>query len=775
MKRLCLIPLLFALPVGAQTINAASCSAADWQTAFNAVTNTTRTVNIPSCPSGVHWTTAVILNVPSGNVSLSVIGAGTASTGGGDQTVIIDDYGSGSSLLVINGNSSPTSFVRLSGITIQVGNGPTKYGGLIGVNGSEQFRFDHSHLNMIGASGTAGMRLVGCIYGVADRNIVDASGVNNGIQEYNQGSCNNDFLNVGDKVWNAPTAFGSANAFYLEYNVFNDGFANDCTLGGSFVMRVNTFNETTNTGSVVQTHPTGGAGRWRGCRQSETYLNTFNISTFMNAGIFISSGTGLIWGNSAAASSCGPGCGLGAKQFVQLESVLTKNVAYGQQVPPFGWGYCGTQSGLSGGGSNWDGSQGATGYPCLDQPGRGVGDFLTGGFTYDGSGTNNVTNSTTGCNSSQPCAYPRQALEPFYIWGSGWLSPGWQPPPSNTDAFVGVNTYGLTSVLNQNVDYYTGIKDDGTPITFTGQTGIGAGIRAARPATCTTGVAYWSTDQGNWNQSGSGGQGVLDLCVNNANGAWQNAWYTPYTLPHPLTGSQTSFTLTLTALNGTVTGPNCATGTYPSGTVIGPCTAVPIAAAVFTNWTSISGSAACNPSVNPCSAFTLSANSSLTPIFTLVKFGLTLSVANGTVSGPNCTSGLYPQGTTIGPCTATCTGSLTSWSAIGNPTCGGTSTNPCAAFSITINSALQANCTTGSQPHLSGFILTGATKDEKKNRHDHTGNRMFRSTRQVPESNAAIRAASGKRSDCPTDHGSSGELLRCGGDHGGSNWSAYDR
>ena len=58
---------------------------------------------------------------------------------------------------------------------------------------------------------------------------------------------------------------------------------------------------------------------------------------------------------------------------------------------------------------------------------------------------------------------------------------------------------------------------------FTGATGVGAGVTASRPGTCTTGVAYWETD----NQQ-------LDECT--ATNTWATGVYVPYTYPDPLQG-----------------------------------------------------------------------------------------------------------------------------------------------------------------------------------------------------------------------------------------------
>ena len=524
-RNLNVLSLLFALllspllcqGIQAQTINAASCSAADVQTAFSAVTNSTTTVNIPA--GNCHWTVSVQLLVPSSSTSLSVLGAGIlTTTGGGDQTVIIDDYASNSAVLNIMSNGTPTSFVRVAGITVQGGTGLVKYGGIIDVGGSSaNIRFDHDHINSQTYSPgnpSAGMRWTGCTYGVVDHSIFDQpiGGVNNAVQTDNSGSCFGDSLGVGDQSWAHPTALGTASFLYMEDNVFNNGASNDCTFGGRFVERYNTFN-TSSPAPSVQTHPTGGAGRIRGCRAWEIYGNTYSATSgqFINTAFFASSGTGVVWSNTLPSSSAGGGTGY--KIFIEMHSMRRDSTTYGQSAAPNGWGYCGTS--FNGAGSNWDqNSNASTGAHCMDQPGQGMGDLLTGGFSSDGSGSNNVTNNATGCTASSSCAWPRQALEPVYEWMDNYSC-----VPSNPCNFE--SSYDAGALVN-NSDYYLWCNPSSTSgcSTFNGTVGVGSGLLSTRPSSCTAGVAYWGTDTS-----------TLYKCISTNN--W-STYYTPYTYPHPL-------------------------------------------------------------------------------------------------------------------------------------------------------------------------------------------------------------------------------------------------
>jgi hypothetical protein len=121
------------------------------------------------------------------------------------------------------------------------------------------------------------------------------------------------------------------------------------------------------------------------------------------------------------------------------------------------------------------------------------------------------------------------------------------------DGRTGTDNSPAELVLNREfwVDSRTVVRDIfGSVIqstgTFDGTSGIGCGTLINRPSTCTTGVAYWATNQSCSDLTGMVGanpstpiSGTLYKCT--STNKWE-PYYTPYTYPHPLRNSTASYT-----------------------------------------------------------------------------------------------------------------------------------------------------------------------------------------------------------------------------------------
>lgn len=569
------------------TYAAASCNQSDVNAVINGPTHTainSDTINIPA--GTCTWTSGI--TIPAG-IGISIIGAGASST-------IINDSGVASPGLFYAQPTYGNALMRISGMTLQPATSTSPYSPIMIIgtctsSGCPNIRVD----NMVFPSTWQGTNLqdaqllvVDNCFGVLDHNTVTGvAGSSSGVGLVNVNfSAWRGVGQYGDNSWASPDTYGTNQALYIENNTFTSAFAEDTdsgstyvnTGGARFVCRFNTFNSVT-LATACTNHGTETTGRPRGGRQMEAYNNTLTCTSSNGcAGFGIRSGPALIFNNALTAES--------GSWFNGIVTPLLERSSRGPATP---WGTCdgtggydlndgviyGTGTVTTSGTSTfsdsaaswttneWAGSAVTNGVPysvhdvtqnfgdeitantatqytfvagpcasnsctpftwntsdsyqisratvCIDQPGRGQSNYISG------------TTPTTG--------WVNNALDPMYEWADTY---------SGTFAHTPVYITSTNRILI-NRDYYNQVSQSAQTSStspFNGTVGTGFGTLANRPATCTTGVAYWATDQGSWNTSGSGGQGVLYIC--GASGWPSSPSYTPYTYPHPLTGCPAS-------------------------------------------------------------------------------------------------------------------------------------------------------------------------------------------------------------------------------------------
>jgi hypothetical protein len=576
-------------PLRAQgTYTATSCNQSDVNAVINGPTHTAIAGDTIVIPAGTcTWNSG--LSIP---VGITLTGSGTPNTGpstfgsGTLTTIIKDNAGSSTPLITgavpsgqtlvigmldIEPNSSSTTLVS-----------PIQIAGTCTSSGCPNIRIHNIGFGLTthwtaGGNGSQATWLIRSdnVFGVIDHNTVPTG--SDVVFDDNELSAYLGTGAYGDNSWAQPDSFGGANNIYMENNsIYVTRSATDCEIapaGGAIggCRSVGRFNNITSSNGfgIFGLHGLDTDGRPRAGRQLEVYRNNITcISGSCNIIAGYRGGTGFTFGNTMTETNDGF-----FNTFINISVYRTVFTAGG------GWGACGGSSpydtndgvvyysGTNSGGSgsttltdstkNWTTNQLIpTGAPysvydvtqgwwaeiasntatsltiqssipeqnntfksgdsyqilrataCADQGGRGQGIYVSGSTPSSASALS-------------------QALDPIYEFMDS-------ETPVRLNGNVGTNT-GRTIA---NRDWYTD-NSNGTPHAqtsptspFNGTSGVGYGTLANRPPTCTPNVGYFATDQGSWNNGGSGGQGVLYTCASTNN--W-TVHYTPYTYPHPLT------------------------------------------------------------------------------------------------------------------------------------------------------------------------------------------------------------------------------------------------
>jgi hypothetical protein len=514
---------LWAFQASAQTTYpAASCSQSAVSAAIAAEQVHPVDGDVIAIPAGnCTWSSGLSVTFPN-SVTIQGAGAISATTGGAsttgtDQTVILNHtatYPATGNLFVIS-TTAGKSF-RFTGIALtQDGSSPSTTGTLSIYGTSTAVRVDHCHLQLAVGGTSTSLFVGGSVQGVADHDYFDDANlsITNDIAFHNGVGWNgsNESGNaIGDHSWSDTEHWGSSKFFFVEDSRFSGGDVSDAHDGARYVMR-----HCTVTGSNSEQFFNHGLtnSRARATRAAEIYSNTFtNTGNNGNPPYSLNSGTLLFWGNTVTG---------GYRSAVEIGYSFRTTAGGGGNYNYTGnWGYCGV---AAGGPTNWDGNLNSTGLACIDQPGRGSGDLLTGDFPPNGSGVINTKTGTVG--------WPHQALSPIYVWNNTYTPQYFTSSPLVSE--------GCNGVCSDNREYYQQFGSLAEPGSFNGTKGVGQGLLSARPATCTAGtdpltsgnapgVGYWATD-------------TNTLYVCNPTNTW-TVYYTPYTYPHPLVAGGTTGT-----------------------------------------------------------------------------------------------------------------------------------------------------------------------------------------------------------------------------------------
>ena len=477
------------------TWTAADCSEGEVSACINAASSGD-TVTIPAGDClGTPWTTGV--TIPSGK-NITIQGAGYNNT--------IIGHGN---ITVFNLNGTSTRITGLQFKRMPADEGKTL--GAVRARGIG-WRIDHNWFNnndstvdypnsdheYIAIEADNPMSTT-FISGLIDNNII-----------FGRIDLNGSTFGVASTEWNAASRLGTANAVYIEDNIFKRTdleHANvvDAARGVSYVARYNTIGGATLGGHAqFMTHGLIADGM-RGTKNFEIYGNNLYADDYYwMPPVTLRGGTGVVLVNISndkyADGNDAPNIG------IQMYDQRAANSCSGTCTYV---GFCDGTGGLI----DVDGTE-ANGHRCRDQ--IGTGSDVSVWATY--------TSTPDDPPTSAPAYYLLNRIGTVLI-DTKWV---YQVRSGSTDH------------IQANRDYY------GEGTSFDGISGVGYGTLDNRPATCTTGVAYWVTNDdyanigtytgANWSYQSTTARtknisGSLYKCTDTD--TWEE-YYTPYTYPHPL-------------------------------------------------------------------------------------------------------------------------------------------------------------------------------------------------------------------------------------------------